>query len=266
MKNHHRKTAAQNHSFTLIISMLVIILTACGEDINKSVSNSESHRAQSSIASSREASLSMAPISTPESSSSQREALSSNPVDAFVNEELLQLIGMPLSSLKDYGEDYYIYAVGDLSGAMEYYSPYVCFYFDPMNYFNPSGRSENSTEQDPFKRDDLPIKWIELLGEYDADTHSMTNQDSLRRLFITDELITYELLAEKLDQEPKLEYSPEGHYRTTRAFESGGGQWGQIEGGVYNADYTVNEENIRITFISVDEIFYAMQIDINPNL
>lgn len=178
----------------------------------------------------------------------------------FVNAELTGYIGQPLSALEHtLGQDYFIYEVGSTTGAMEYYEPYIGFYFDPVGYFNLSGKPENAWDPDPFATDRLLIRRVNLCGEVDPETGAVTDQASLRRLFATDAAITYALLAEKLGQAPTLEHNPQGAHYGWVPYEIGSTST-PVPGGTYSAAYTIGGWAGSITFHKTGDDYLACRV------
>lgn len=174
----------------------------------------------------------------------------------FLNAEMLDCIGHPLSALGDgYGEDYYFHGVGSSTDALVYYNPYICFYINAII----SGM--DGTYSDPFTSENAIIQSFTLQSEYDPATSTITGQDSLRRLFLTEEVITYELLCQKLGQTPTLVHNASGGYTIINEFELP--DWQMLEGGTYGANYVVENRNIAVNFIESEETYIALSVNIS---
>ena len=241
----------------LLLCILLFALPACQK-------NAETISPSVQIVSGTVLPSSASPVS-PSGAGGASQATEGVADNSFASETLLSLIGKPLSVLKDsafegaYGDDYFIYEVGSATGALEYYSPYICFYFDPMNYFNPSGLEENAQDRDPFGRDDLTIRSIALQSAFDTDTYTITSQDSLKRFFAASEPITYDLLAGKLQQSPKLEHHPNGGYTPIVEFEISS-SWIEIPGGTYRAAYTIHGATVQVTYLNIEGSYIALAV------
>lgn len=171
-----------------------------------------------------------------------------NGENAFVNTQLLLLADGQIYELEAlYGENYFIHEVGLMTGALEYYNPYICIYFYPSSYFNASGLPQNETEQNPFAREDLPITGIYLQAELDFEQGTIINQNSLKQLFNTEEQITYTLLAKQLGQSPALLHNAEGGAVKITEYQIS--EWAPLGGGTYNADYIIDGHNISVYYI-----------------
>ncbi len=145
----------------------------------------------------------------------------------FINKELLSFIGQPLSVLEeDFGENYYFHGVGLAADALNYYDPYICFYCSPII----SGK--DGSYPDPLSTDRAVIKNIIMQSDYDLLSNTFTGQDSLRRFFLTEEQITYDLLTRELNQSPELEHDPNGGYTAVKEF-SVETKWRAVDGGTY---------------------------------
>ncbi len=176
-------------------------------------------------------------------------------VKPFLNTQLLSLVGRPLGALKaDYGEDYFFYGVGAMLDALCYYEPYVCFYSNSII----SGM--DGSYPDPLATPAAVIRRIELQGDYDPALGTVIRQTSLRRLFFTEEDITYDLLAAQLGQSPALAHNPGGGYSSIAAREIP--EWQALEGGSYSAAYVLEGRDVSISFVESGGVYLALSVSI----
>lgn len=180
--------------------------------------------------------------------------------NAFVNMGLVDYMGQPLSALKGaFSGDYFLYMVGDLRGALEFYDPFILFYFDPASCFDLSGKQGNTQDPDPFTTTLSNIFGIQLLAEVDPASQTVADQGSLRLLFPTEEQITYALLAEQLGQSPGLTHSPGGGYLAKAPHTMGFEQYA-LPDGTYYADYELGRWAARISFIKAQADYVALSV------
>ncbi len=251
----------------LFIFFLCLTLSGCGGaadsfsgmagDVSLSIPAStpasipDSHSDSSTTSGSSEYDVSLPQTSASEDTNTSSIPSSSTEEPQFLNVELLDSIDHPLSALGDgYGEDYYFHGVGSSTDALVYYNPYICFYINAII----SGM--DGAYPDPLTSEYAVIQSFALQSDYDPTANIITGQKSLRRLFLTEEPITYELLCTKLGQTPKLEYSSDGGYNFIREYELP--EWQPLASGTYHTVFVFNSYSIRVSFIETDSGHMAL--------
>lgn len=179
-----------------------------------------------------------------------------------LNRSLLALLDSDNSTLR---ENYYgrCYARMTQRGTarLTYLAPYLSIQFapsdDPLDVWL-DGNSEGFYEENPFV-DELSIFQIDLCEEIDPKKPSLERNVSLRQLIQTDELITYALLCEVLEQTPELKHRDNAYYDAVAVSEGiseaqKNYRLGRkIAGGEEYAVFFVDGVKIRVSFINTKE-------------
>lgn len=243
-------------AIAILSAVFLLFLSACGGGAGISSSGAESAGASSSAslpassaAPSSAAASSMAPSSGAGSSLAQGGA-------GFVNQVFVTCLGQPVYTLQDVlSGEYYLYEIGSMRAAMEYYDPYISVQFSPSCFSGKDG-----SVADPFGSDFYTVSTLVLRSDVDAATGSITGQDGLRRIFNTSAPITYALLNQQLQQSPALQHNPEGGYQAVTPYELPSSLWVQLPGGTYSTTYTIEGTAVNISFLQDGEDYLALGV------
>ena len=106
-------------------------------------------------------------------------------------------------------------------------------------------------EENPFI-DELIIYRIDLIAQYDGD--QIISQKSLKQLFDTEEIITYELINNKLPYAQTLEKYDNDLYVENN------GELIKVTHDVYRTEYKYNNTSIKILYLDIDNELIAFNI------
>lgn len=120
------------------------------------------------------------------------------------------------------------------------------------------GYSEGHQTENPFV-DELPVLELTVEDEIDPLAPAVSGQDSLRQLFVTDALITYQLLCDDLDQTPELTHTGDVYYSAPipENWPLGSDPGQPITGGDWCADFSANGLRLTVRFIRADGEYVA---------
>ena len=191
--------------------------------------------------------------------------------EAFLNRELMAMVHGYNFQLKQWrDEECCAYNVGSVTDALEYYDPYINVYFlsttslkeEVEPYENPDSGFDPNHPRYPLNPypDDYRITGLWMQADFDSPSQKITNQESLQQFFLTDGLITYGLLAEKLRQAPALVHDPEAGYLLIKKYDPFSELVMEpIQGGVYDAVYYIENLIIEVGFIEFDGGYTALR-------
>ena len=179
-----------------------------------------------------------------------------------LNRALLSLLGSDNSVLRETCSGRcYAEVTQRETGRLTYLSPYLSVQFKrqagPFDGWL-EGNAEGFYDENPFV-DGLRIVQIDLCEEIDPEAPSLERQISLRQLIQTNELITYTMLCEMLEQTPELKHLNNAYYDGVAVSEgiSGAQKTGRIgeriTGGEEVAVFLVDGVKIRVSFFNAED-------------
>ena len=241
---------------TMLLCSLVCLsaCTAAGDSASLAAAppKSESNRVDISLSKASS-------VRIPESAStSTTQAPNAEQPETFINRDLLTLVEAKSSDVKKlYNKKCYARITGMGGAELLYYEPYISFLCMPSADIG-SFDSEGVFEASPFS-DDLSVMRISLQSDFNEEMTAIINQDNLRALFNTKEKITYDLLCEKLGQEPALSYDKNVIYTPIVAFSPNEASDITYTEGEYRAAFTANGVNLEVAFIPQNNQYVAVR-------
>lgn len=238
--------------FFLLCFLLMFLLCACGHSPSGS-SSVNSLPEESSVAS----------VDSAASSISNADA------NCTLNYEVFDLVGGLNSQLLAYrDEECLAQNVGTVTDALTLYHPYLLVYYESWGaeiYTNDFVFAPDLKYQKNPYVDDLQIKTLIFTADRDDSTHQVVSQDSLKQLFETDDVLTYEIISACLGVSPSWEYiSEQNEYSSSVDFDPiTSGESLSTEGGSYIGTYIFEGKKIRVSFEKYKNEYIASAISLS---
>ena len=261
-------------SFLLCFS-LIFVLCACGHSSDSS-SAIHSISEESSVAPSSSSVVSSDAIDARSEESPVPfvpplpSSVANSDAKCTVNYEVFDLVGGQNSQLLAYRDEACsAHNVGEVTEALTLYHPYLFVYYESQGMAsytvkNFVGASDLKYQKNPYV-DDLQIKYLYLRADYDGLTHKVVSQDSLKQLFETDDVLTYELISACLGERPPLQHSPESNYGIIFDFQPmRKTELIPIAGGCHETTYIFEGKKIWVSFIKEKNDYIALKLSVNP--
>lgn len=235
---------------TLVCAMTLV---ACADATISSVSTSELQTAVTTE-SSEVSSVANDP------SAGVSECSDTAPFD--LNDELFDLLAGDNASLKQMRQgSCYAEIPGRGTARVLYYEPFLDVQMLPPEESATAwreGYGEGHQDENPFV-DDLPVIELTVADKIDPLLPAVLEQDSLRQMFKTDELITYPMLCDHLNQTPELDHTEEVYYSEpipeNWLLDNDPGE--KIAGGDWRAEFSMESVQLTVRFLQTDGEFVA---------
>lgn len=229
-------------------------LVACADVAISSAGTSESQTAVTSE---------LSEVSSAASDPSAGVSESSDTAPFDLNDELFELLAGDNSLLKQMRQgSCYAEIPGRGTARVLYFEPFLDVQMLPSEEGTDTvwreGCGEGLQEENPFA-DDLPVIELTVMDKIDPLAPAVLEQDSLRQMFKTDELITYQMLCERLNQTPELDHTEEVYYNEPipENFPLDNDPGEKITGGDWKADFSTESVRLTVNFIQTDNELVA---------